>query len=40
MSLGLLAEFGNPEKRVERAIAALRGGSGVLVTDDEGRENE
>ena len=35
-----LAEFGNPEERVERAITALRGGSGVLVTDDEGRENE
>ena len=35
-----LAEFGNPEERVDRAITALRGGSGVLVTDDEGRENE
>ena len=40
MGFGLLAEFGNSEDRVERAIAALRGGSGVLVTDDEGRENE
>lgn len=27
-------------ERVERALEALRAGSGVLVTDDEGRENE
>ena len=40
MSISLLAEFGNSEERVERAIAALRAGSGILVTDDEGRENE
>ena len=40
MSPGLLAEFGNSEERVERAVAALRGGAGILVTDDEGRENE
>ena len=40
MGLSLLAEFGNSEERVERAIAALRAGSGILVTDDEGRENE
>jgi len=40
MSHGLLAEFGNSQGRVERAIAALRNGSGVLVTDDEERENE
>ena len=40
MSYGLLAEFGNSHERVERAIAALRNGSGVLVTDDEQRENE
>ena len=40
MSLGLLTEFGNPMERVKRAIAALRASSGVLVTDDEGRENE
>lgn len=28
------------EARVEKALDALRGGSGVLVTDDESRENE
>ena len=40
MSLSLLTEFGNPRERVERAVAALHDGSGVLVTDDEERENE
>ena len=40
MNAGLLAEFGNSEERIERAIAALRDGSGILVTDDEERENE
>lgn len=32
--------FGDPQSRVERALAALRDGQGVLVTDDEHRENE
>jgi 3,4-dihydroxy 2-butanone 4-phosphate synthase len=32
--------FGTPEQRVERALTALRNGRGVLVTDDEDRENE
>jgi 3,4-dihydroxy 2-butanone 4-phosphate synthase len=32
--------FGTPEQRVERALTALRNGCGVLVTDDEDRENE
>ena len=32
--------FGDPYERVERALASLRGGGGVLVTDDEDRENE
>jgi 3,4-dihydroxy 2-butanone 4-phosphate synthase len=32
--------FGSPEQRVERALLALRNGRGVLVTDDEDRENE
>ena len=32
--------FGSPEQRVERALSALRNGGGVLVTDDEDRENE
>ncbi|MEX9807648.1 3,4-dihydroxy-2-butanone-4-phosphate synthase [Providencia stuartii] len=40
MNQTLLSEFGNPIERVERAIAALRQGQGVLVLDDEDRENE
>ena len=31
----LLAGFGAPAERVEKALAALRAGRGVLVTDDE-----
>ena len=40
MNQTLLSEFGTPEQRVERAIAALREGRGVMVLDDENRENE
>lgn len=40
MNQTLLSEFGTPEQRVERAIAALREGRGVMVLDDEDRENE
>lgn len=40
MNQSLLARFGNPTSRVERALESLRGGSGVLVVDDEDRENE
>lgn len=36
----LLAEFGNPIERVEAALIALQRGQGVLVLDDEDRENE
>jgi 3,4-dihydroxy 2-butanone 4-phosphate synthase len=36
----LLTRFGNSFKRVENALDALRDGRGVLVTDDEHRENE
>lgn len=36
----LLTEFGSPLERVERALEALRAGHGVLVVDDEDRENE
>lgn len=36
----LLAEFGNPIERVEAALVALQQGQGVLVLDDEDRENE
>lgn len=40
MNQTLLSEFGTPEQRVARAIAALREGRGVMVLDDEDRENE
>lgn len=40
MNQSLLSEFGTPEQRVESAIAALRDGIGVMVLDDEDRENE
>ncbi len=36
----LLAEYGNPITRVENALAALKEGRGVLLLDDEDRENE
>ncbi|WP_153447831.1 3,4-dihydroxy-2-butanone-4-phosphate synthase [Vibrio algicola] len=36
----LLAEYGNPIERVEAALVALQQGNGVLVLDDEDRENE
>lgn len=40
MNQNLLAQFGNPAERVEKGLDALRDGRGVLVTDDEDRENE
>lgn len=40
MNQTLLSEFGTPEQRVERALAALREKRGVMVLDDEDRENE
>ena len=40
MNQSLLSEFGDPIARVEAALAALRAGQGVLVADDEDRENE
>lgn len=40
MNQSLLNSFGNPTQRVENALESLRNGSGVLVTDDENRENE
>ncbi|ACY83319.1 3,4-dihydroxy-2-butanone 4-phosphate synthase [Edwardsiella piscicida] len=36
----LLSDFGTPMERVERALSALRDGRGVMVLDDENRENE
>ncbi len=40
MNQNLLSPFGNSVQRVEKAIVSLQKGSGVLVTDDEDRENE
>jgi len=40
MSQSLLTQFGEPQARVEHALSALRAGKGVLVVDDENRENE
>ncbi|MBO6002659.1 MAG: 3,4-dihydroxy-2-butanone-4-phosphate synthase, partial [Mailhella sp.] len=36
----LLESFGSPRERVEQAIASLKNGGGVLIVDDEDRENE
>ena len=40
MNQTLLTRFGNPTQRVEAALNALRSGHGILVTDNEDRENE
>ena len=40
MNQSLLAAYGNPIERVNAALTALRQGKGVLVVDDEDRENE
>lgn len=40
MNQSLLAQFGDTRERVESALAALKAGEGVLVVDDEDRENE
>ncbi|AIF52543.1 3,4-dihydroxy-2-butanone-4-phosphate synthase [Pelosinus sp. UFO1] len=40
MNQTLLTHFGNADKRVENALTALRSGRGILVTDNEDRENE
>ncbi len=40
MNQSLLAQFGDPAQRVEKALAALQGGKGILVADNEDRENE
>ncbi|AGC03353.1 3,4-dihydroxy-2-butanone 4-phosphate synthase [Candidatus Blochmanniella chromaiodes str. 640] len=36
----VLSEFGSPVERVQNALKALRNGQGILVMDDENRENE
>lgn len=40
MNQTIFSEFGIPIERVENALKALRKGCGVLVLDDENRENE
>ena len=40
LSTPSLADFGTPSTRVEQALSALREGRGVLLVDDEDRENE
>ncbi|MDO4627442.1 MAG: 3,4-dihydroxy-2-butanone-4-phosphate synthase [Pasteurellaceae bacterium] len=40
MNQSLLSPFGNAEQRVQAAITAFKAGQGVLVLDDEDRENE
>ncbi|MDR0805243.1 MAG: 3,4-dihydroxy-2-butanone-4-phosphate synthase [Enterobacteriaceae bacterium] len=40
MNQTLLSEFGTPVARIELALDALRNGRGVMVLDDENRENE
>ncbi|PHR26710.1 MAG: 3,4-dihydroxy-2-butanone-4-phosphate synthase [Desulfotalea sp.] len=40
MNQSLLVQFGDSKNRVEKALDALRQGQGVLLVDDEDRENE
>ena len=40
MNQTLLSSFGTSIQRVEHALDALREGRGVMVLDDENRENE
>lgn len=40
MSQSLLSQFGTAHQRVESAIQALQSGQGLLLVDDEDRENE
>lgn len=40
MNQTLLSDFGTQKERVERALDTLRNGRGVMVHDDENRENE
>ena len=40
MNQNLLSQYGNPVERVEKGLQALREGRGILVTDNESRENE
>lgn len=38
--VSLLSRFGTPTQRVENALAAIGRGAGILLVDDEDRENE
>lgn len=40
MNQQLLAQFGTPKERVEKAIKAFQQGEGIIVVDNEDRENE
>ena len=40
MNQSLLSKFGDPRRRVKVALAELQAGRGVLLVDDEDRENE
>jgi len=40
MNQSLIAQFGDSQQRVAAALIALRAGQGVLLVDDENRENE
>lgn len=40
MNQSLLTQFGDSQQRVDTALQALRSGQGVLLVDDEDRENE
>lgn len=40
MDQSLLSQFGSPLQRIDAALTALRSGQGILVVDDEDRENE
>lgn len=40
MNQTLLSMYGNPIERIKRALKALHRGNGVMVLDDENRENE
>jgi 3,4-dihydroxy 2-butanone 4-phosphate synthase len=38
--MSLLSNYGNSEIRLQRALSSLRQGNGILLLDDEDRENE
>lgn len=40
MDQSLMSKFGDSEQRIDAALQALRAGDGVLLVDDEDRENE